>query len=503
MTVMEVFTDMTPYTLDALDAHTHHAHEVLLKAAKLNSNAVVKEDGTGIGDPTEIALVQMFDQYMEKHPHFVLEAKRLEEIPFDSERKLMSISSEHHLYTKGACDQLLERCSSILMGTEKRPITQEDKDLILTQNALYAEKGLRVLGFAYKQTAPRPLDYEDENDLCFVGLVAQQDPPRVESAQAVKAAKEAGIKPIMITGDHVVTAKAIARAIGIFEPGDMALEGRQLDAMSDEELAKVLDKVSVYARVAPEHKIRIVRLWQDKGQIVAMTGDGVNDAPALILADDNFATIVKAVESGRNVYANIQNAIIYLLSGNLSAIIMVAACSLLNFSNPFTAVQLLFINLVTDSLPAIAIGMEPDHKDVLKEKPRSSKESILNGYAMKSIGMEGFLIFLAVMAAYLYGAKTSAVLASTMAFSTLTLSRLLHGFSQRGAQPIWKLPVNKYSFYAFGIGVALLAVILTVPAMQSLFDAQGMTVTSALVMAGLSLLSFVLVQLWKAWSSRG
>lgn len=526
MTVMEVFTDMTPYTVDLMDAKNNYAQQILLKASKLNTNAVVNSDGTAIGDPTEIALIDMFNKYQSAHPDFLLKAERVDEVPFDSERKLMSVSSAHHLYTKGAPDELLKRCTSILMGKEKRPMTQEDRDLILTQNDQYASQGLRVLGFAYKNLNPdnSKVSYADENDLCFVGLVAEQDPPRVESAAAVHTARKAGIKPVMITGDHVVTAKAIARKIGIYQDGDLAIEGNELAHMSDKELADKLDKISVYARVAPEHKIRIVNAWQQRGDIVAMTGDGVNDAPALkaadigiamgitgtevskdaakmILTDDNFATIVKAIESGRNVYNNIQNAIIYLLSGNLSAIITVVMASILFLPDPFTAVQLLFINLVTDSLPAIAIGMEPDHPDVINQKPRSSNESILNHSAMLQIGVEGLIIFVAVFAAYLIGLKISDGAATTMAFATLTLSRLLHGFSQRGTKPVWELPFNKYSVYAFLIGGVLLAAILNIPALEPIFDVTPLPGTYAGVIVLFALGSFAGVQLFKIWQS--
>lgn len=526
MTVMEVFTDMTPSTVELMDAQNNYAQQILLKGAKLNTNAVVNGDGTSIGDPTEIALIDMFNKYQKAHPEFVIKAERVDEVPFDSDRKLMSVSSKNHLYTKGAADELLKRCTSILMGSEKRPITDADKDLILTQNEQYAAQGLRVLGFAYKNLEPKhecsSISYEDEQDLCFVGLVAEQDPPRVESAAAVLTARKAGIKPVMITGDHVVTAKAIAEKIGIYQEGDLAVEGNELAHMSDAELAKKLPHISVYARVAPEHKIRIVKAWQERGDIAAMTGDGVNDAPALkaadigiamgitgtevskdaakmILTDDNFATIVKAIESGRNVYNNIRNSIIYLLSGNLSAIFTVVAASIAFLPDPFTAVQLLFINLVTDSLPAIAIGMEPDHADVINQKPRKSDESILNKSALAQIGIEGFLIFLAVFAAYLIGLKTSDGAATTMAFSTLTLSRLFHGFSQRGDKPLWQLPFNKYSVIAFVIGAVLLAGILNIPGLQDIFDVTPLSVLNSSLIVLFSLASFAAVQLFKIW----
>ena len=526
MTVMEVFTDMTPYTVELMDAKNNYAQQILLKASKLNTNAVINSDGSAIGDPTEIALLDLFNKYQKAHPDFVIKAERVDEVPFDSERKLMSVSSKHHLYTKGAPDELLKRCTSILMGKDKRPMTQQDRDLILTQNDQYASQGLRVLGFAYKTLDPEheKVGYHDEKDLCFVGLVAEQDPPRKESAAAVHAARGAGIKPVMITGDHVVTAKAIAKKIGIYHDGDLAIEGNELAHMSDQELADKLDKISVYARVAPEHKIRIVNAWQQRGDIVAMTGDGVNDAPALkaadigiamgitgtevskdaakmILTDDNFATIVKAIESGRNVYNNIRNAIIYLLSGNLSAIIMVVVTSLAFLPDPFTAVQLLFINLVTDSLPAIAIGMEPDHKDVMDQKPRKANESILNKDAIAQIGVEGFLIFLAVLASYLIGLKTNAGTATTMAFSTLTLSRLFHGFSQRGNKPVWQLPFNRYSIYAFVIGAVLLTCILNIPALEPIFDVTKLTPLNGCLIILFALASFAAIQLFKVFTA--
>ena len=527
MTVMEVFTDMTPYTVDLMDAKNNYAQQILLKASKLNTNAVINSDGTAIGDPTEIALIDMFNKYQNAHPDFMIKAERMEEVPFDSDRKLMSISSRNHIYTKGAPDELLKRCTSILMGTQKRPLTDEDRDLILTQNEQYASQGLRVLGVAYKNLSVQntKITYDDEHDLCFVGLIAEQDPPRTESAAAVHTARKAGIKPVMITGDHVVTAKAIAQKIGIYQDGDLAIEGNELAHMSDQELADKLDKISVYARVAPEHKIRIVNAWQQKGDIVAMTGDGVNDAPALkaadigiamgitgtevskdaakmILTDDNFATIVKAIESGRNVYNNIQNAIIYLLSGNLSAILTVVAASIAFLPDPFTAVQLLFINLVTDSLPAIAIGMEPDHPDVINQKPRNANESILNKSAITQIGVEGLLIFIAVFAAFFIGLKTSDGTATTMAFTTLTFSRLLHGFSQRGNRPVWELPFNKYSLVAFGIGSLLLASILNIPALEPIFDVTALSGINAGVVILFSLGCFAAVQLFKVFQSR-
>lgn len=524
MKVMELFLNnevIKPKMLDVKD----HSHDVLLKSCLLCNNAV-SNGSTQIGDPTEIALLDLFDRYGEKDADYHVEAIRIKELPFDSTRKMMSINSENHLYTKGAVDVILDRCDQILIHDKKRPITEEDIKLIKEQNESFAKEGLRVLGFAYKTMKPKELSLEDENNLTFVGMVAQMDPPRLESKDAVSKCKMAGIKPIMITGDHIITATSIAKEIGIFEDGDICLEGKELETMSDSALDEILPKVSVYARVAPEHKIRIVKAWQKRNEIVAMTGDGVNDAPALkqsdigvamgitgtevskdaasmILTDDNFSTIVKAVITGRNVYANIKNSITYLLSGNFSAILAVVFTSLALLPTPFMAVHLLFINLITDSLPAIAIGMEKGKDDVLKQKPRKRDDSILNAKTMIKIGYEGLIIFSGVMAAYFIGLQTSDLMASTMAFSTLCLSRLLHGFSSRGNAPFWKLGKNESSIYAFLTGAVLLVLILFIPNMHGLFSIGPITLTQFFIVVGLSLATFVIVQITKVIQYRG
>lgn len=518
MKVMELFLNnevIKPEMLDVKD----HSHDVLLKSCLLCNNAV-SNGSTQIGDPTEIALLDLFDRYGEKDADYHVEAIRIKELPFDSTRKMMSINSENHLYTKGAVDVILDRCDQILIHDKKRSITEEDIKLIKELNESFAKEGLRVLGFAYKTMKPKELSLEDENNLTFVGMVAQMDPPRLESKDAVFKCKMAGIKPIMITGDHIITATSIAKEIGIFEDGDICLEGKELETMSDSALDEILPKVSVYARVAPEHKIRIVEAWQKRNEIVAMTGDGVNDAPALkqsdigvamgitgtevskdaasmILTDDNFSTIVKAVITGRNVYANIKNSITYLLSGNFSAILAVVFTSLALLPTPFMAVHLLFINLITDSLPAIAIGMEKGKDDVLKQKPRKRDDSILNAKTMIKIGYEGLIIFAGVMAAYFIGLQTSNLMASTMAFSTLCLSRLLHGFSSRGNAPFWKLGKNESSIYAFLTGAVLLVLILFIPNMHGLFSIGPITLTQFFIVVGLSLATFVIVQITK------
>ena len=503
----------------------HHDHSVLLKSCLLCNNAVINGEQR-IGDPTELALIDLVHEYTKNDIEFKHTAVRTSELPFDSDRKLMSISSLNHIYTKGAPDVIIKRCSTILINGIKEPITKRHLDAIEKENQRCANNGLRVLGFAYKDYRGNQVTLEDEHDLTFIGLVSLMDPPRIESQDAVAKCKIAGIKPIMITGDHVVTARAIATQIGIYEDGDLSIEGYELDKMSEEELDEKLPHISVYARVAPEHKIRSVKAWQKRGDIVAMTGDGVNDAPALkqsdigvamgitgtevskdaasmILTDDNFSTIVKAVITGRNVYRNIKNSINYLLSGNFAGILCVFIASLLLLPTPFFPVHLLFMNLITDSLPAIAIGMETGKNGVLKEKPRSSSDSILNKQTVLQITFEGIIIAICTMCAYLFGLKQDPLVASTMAFATICLARLLHGFNCRSNLPLTKIGfyTNRSSIYAFLIGFSLLHVILFVPFMHSLFMIQTISITQLFVIYAFALIPTIIIQTKKYWSS--
>lgn len=524
---------MTPQTIyfynhlmkiSELDSR-HHDHSVLLKSCLLCNNAVINGEQR-IGDPTELALIDLVHEYTKNDIEFKHTAVRTSELPFDSDRKLMSISSLNHIYTKGAPDVIIKRCSTILINGIKEPITKRHLDAIEKENQSCANNGLRVLGFAYKDYKGNQVTLEDEHDLTFIGLVSLMDPPRIESQDAVAKCKIAGIKPIMITGDHVVTARAIATQIGIYEDGDLSIEGYELDKMSEEELDEKLPHISVYARVAPEHKIRIVKAWQKRGDIVAMTGDGVNDAPALkqsdigvamgitgtevskdaasmILTDDNFSTIVKAVITGRNVYRNIKNSINYLLSGNFAGILCVFIASLLLLPTPFFPVHLLFMNLITDSLPAIAIGMETGKNDVLKEKPRSSSDSILNKQTVLQITFEGIIIAICTMCAYLFGIKQDPLVASTMAFATICLARLLHGFNCRSNLPLTKIGLftNRSSIYAFLIGFSLLHIILFVPFMHSLFMIQTISITQLFVIYAFASIPTIIIQTKKYWSS--
>ena len=501
MTPQKIYADGT--LLEGNDLKlANDVQRLLLKAALLASDATNdEENGTSIGDPTEVALVMLGEQFGVVEEEYRAQHPRLGELAFDSDRKLMStlhdIDGTPTLFTKGAMDVLLSRSQWLLTSAGKVELTPERKEEIARVNMELSTEGLRVLAFAYRELdSVRPLTLEDENDFTFIGLISMIDPPRPEAIQAVADAKQGGIRTIMITGDHKVTATAIARQLGIFRDGDEALAGVELDNMTDAELDQRLEKISVYARVSPEHKIRIVNAWQRKGNIVSMTGDGVNDAPALkkadigvamgitgtevskdaasmILADDNFATIVKAVVNGRSVYANIKNAILFLLSGNTAGIFCVLYASIMALPVPFEPVHLLFINLLTDSLPAIAIGMEPARRGLLNQKPRDPKEPILNRSLLSRIGVQGLLIAIATMAAFYlgYGPTKDAAMASTMAFATLTLARLFHGFNCRGAESLFrlKLTTNPASILAFFAGVVLLALVLFVPGLTSLF----------------------------------
>ena len=533
MTVEDIYIGGEVLKPDQLDLG-NQLHRYLLYDAVLNNDSSLK-DGKSIGDPTESALLEMY----RKVPGIDLGNNQLglsendlrgllarqQEVPFDSDRKLMSTKHLIHtvptIFVKGAIDVLLDRCDNIRIGDEVRPMTDEDRKKILAQNEHFSENGLRVLTFAYKEK-DGDLSPETEYGFTFIGLVSEMDPPREESIEAVARAKKAGIRTVMITGDHKVTAVAIAKKIGIFSDGDIAVTGLELDKMSDEELEQKIEKIAVYARVSPENKIRIVNAWQKKDKIVSMTGDGVNDAPALkkadigvamgitgtevskdaasmILADDNFATIIKAVANGRTVFENIKNAIMYLLSGNLSAIITVLFASIGGFPVPFIAVQLLFINLVTDSLPALAIGMEPGAPDILDRKPRDPKVGILDKNLVTRVTLQGVIISVGVIAAFMIGRQTSTAVACTMAFSTLTFARLLHGFNCRSQHSIFKIGFknNWYSLAAFAVGTLLLALILFVPGLHSLFAVTPLTNIQLLWIIGLALMPTIIIQIVK------
>lgn len=522
MTVKKAYANGKVWEPEEAKGNEKAVNGLVAESVLCNDGAINGE--TAVGDPTETALLSFCRTIGGDENKVREEFPRLQEIPFDSDRKLMSTlhfrNERYEMLIKGAPDVLLARCTSVEQNGEVLPLTDEIRSAIVDQNRDFSSQGLRVLAFAKKVLSEnRPLTLEDENDLIFTGLIAMMDPPRVESAPAVADCRRAGIRPVMITGDHKITASAIAREIGILQDGDRAVEGSELEKMTDEELRNEVEHISVYARVSPEHKIRIVRAWQDRGHVAAMTGDGVNDAPALkqadigiamgitgtevskdaasmILTDDNFATIVKAVANGRNVYTNIKNSIQFLLSGNLAGILVVMITSLFGLPLPFTAVQLLFINLLTDSLPALAVNMEKPTGDLLNQKPRSPKEGILTKDFLQTLGIQGALIAVATMAAFYLGMQINNGMACTMAFATLCLARLFHGFNCRGSRSIFRLPSNPYSVGAFFVGTLLLMLVLFVPALHGLFDIDNaLTLTNIGQIVGLAFAPTLLIQL--------
>ena len=530
MTVRKIYAGGRPITPAELTLQ-EPVQKYLLLNAILNNDSDLAE-GQCIGDPTETALLNMLSDsgldyipIREKYP-------RIEELSFDSTRKLMSsryqIDQKDIIFTKGALDVMLERITEIQTADGVRPFMEADREQIQKQNQQFSENGLRVLAFAYREAGRQEhLTTESEKDFIFLGLISMMDPPREESVKAVRDAIRAGIKPIMITGDHSVTATAIAKQIGIYRKGDQTVTGLELDQMSDQELDAQIEHISVYARVSPENKIRIVEAWQKKGQIVSMTGDGVNDAPALkkadigvamgitgtevskdaasmILGDDNFATIIKAVANGRNVYRNIKNAIGFLLSGNMAGILVVLYTSLRGLEIPFQPVHLLFINLLTDSLPALAIGMEPPEDDLLAVKPRDPKEGILTRGFCLQILVQGFLIGLFTIFAYHVGFIINHATAMTMAFSTLSLARLFHGFNCRSKHSIFELGFrrNWYSLVAFCIGVLLLGTVLVIPALHGIFEVAPMFPALYGLMFSMAVIPTILIQIYKRIKER-
>ncbi len=541
MTVADYYVCGRKAAVDQLDLS--HAEELQLLQASMLCNDASKSSGKDIGDPTETALIDVGVRLERPYETERAENERIGEIPFDSDRKLMSTCHKMKdaygpriaaggtvMLTKGAVDVLLKRVTEIQTAEGIRAIGREDREQIEACNEGFSRNGLRVLAFAYKEVAEdfQP-DVADESGMVFLGLVSMMDPPREESMEAVAECISAGIKPVMITGDHKVTAAAIAAKIGILKDESEAAEGAVIDDMSDEQLREYVEGISVYARVSPEHKIRIVRAWQDKGNIVAMTGDGVNDAPALkqadigvamgitgsevskdaaamVLTDDNFATIVKAVENGRNIYQNIKNSILFLLSGNFGAILAVLYASVFALPVPFAPVHLLFINLLTDSLPAIALGLEPHSKDLMREKPRPANESILTKSFLAKIGIGGLSICTMTVIAFLMGLNGwftagalggGALSASTMAFGTLCMSRLFHGFNCKSDKPVVftkAVANNKWLIGAFVLGMALITCALCIPALSSVFKVVPLGVSQLLTVYGLAFLNIPVIQ---------
>lgn len=485
----------------------------LTLASTLCNDSDVTDEGVEIGDPTEVALINYAQKNNIDYKILRERHNRLNELPFDSDRKLMStvnqVQDKVCMFTKGAPDVIFSRCKYVIDDGEVIEINDEIINEFKKANENFSNKALRVLAFATKEIENSSFEptLDDEDELTLIGLMAMIDPPREEVYEAVREAKQSGIKTVMITGDHKTTAAAIGRDIGIIEKDDLALTGKELDYLTDEELDEKLEHISVYARVSPENKIRIVKAWQKKNKITAMTGDGVNDAPALkqadigigmgsgtevakdasamVLLDDNFATIVNAIEVGRTVYNNIKKSITYLLSGNLGGIIAILFAVIADWSNPFTTLQLLFINLVTDSLPAIALGFEPPEKGIMKNPPRHPDESILAGGTLKAVLFRGSVIGIVTILAQYVGLYESPEMGTAMAFATLTLSRIIQTFASRSnTETIFSLGFssNKYALGAVCVCLAMFSLTL-LPFMRGIFS---MPISFDLISLGIS-----------------
>ena len=529
MTVVDVWTLNEAHRSDVLTIGT------LCNDAQLTYNPV--GSAAAVGDPTETALVTLAHAEGLDKNELERTFPRKAELPFDSDRKLMSTihpkpGGGYRLMVKGAPDVLLSRCRYVLANNPVL-LTEASRHQILTANENMAARALRVLGMAWRDLDSIPNQLTSdllERDLTFVGLTGMIDPPRTEVKAAVSQCYAAGIRPVMITGDHKLTAVAIARELNIFRPGDLAITGEDLDFMPQELLEREVEKFSVYARVSPEHKMRIVQAWQKRGHIVAMTGDGVNDAPALkaadigcamgvsgtdvakgaadmILTDDNFATIVHAVEQGRGIYANIKKAIHYLLSCNIGEILTIFIATLLNCHQmPLIPVQLLWLNLVTDSLPALALGMEPVEKSVMTQKPRRAKDSLFNKAFSIRLIWQGIMVGALTLTSYWLGEyvlsdpNCADATANTMAFATLTLSQLFHAFDVRSeSRSLFSIGVfsNKAMNEAFLVGLAMQMSVLCLPPLQTIFCTVFLTPLEWLVVLGLAIAPILICELEK------
>lgn len=527
MTVVDTFIPNQNNSFEDKTPDQWNEHEnLLMNIAVLANDSYIDEKDNVAGDPTEAAFVLYTNDLGKPYEEIRNANPRISELPFDSDRKLMStlheFDGQKYMLTKGGPDVVFGRATKVLIDGEVKDFTDEMHDQFVKQNEAYSEEAKRVLAFAYKPVDKDELELEDENDLILAGLMAMIDPPREEVYDAIENARNAGIRTIMITGDHKTTARAIAEDLNFFGEDDIALTGSELDKLSDDELLEILEKVSVYARVTPENKIRIVKAWQAKEQITAMTGDGVNDAPALkqadigvamgsgtdvakdasamILTDDNFVSIVNAVEVGRNVYNNIKKSISYLFSGNLGAVIAIIVALIMKWVSPFTALQLLFINLVNDALPAIALGFEPSESHIMNEEPRDPNEGIFAGGTLQTVLFRGITIAIAVIISQYIGLSYSAEISVAMAFTTLILARSLQVFPARSTvktafeQGFFN---NKYIILAFVVCMGLYGLTL-LPFARPLFDIPAeFGLQHWAIAAGLALATTIIMEVKK------
>ena len=507
-------------------------------------NIVYKDGKIEInGEPTEVAIVNSGIENGKEKSQLYHQMPRINEIPFDSNRKMKTtihkIDNKYRIITKGAPDVLLQKCRAQIRNSRQTGIqlsnqvwgqsqieTTIEKGIIQKENIKMAEKALRVIAVAYKDVDFLPYKIDSntiENDLTFVGLIGMIDPPREGVKEAVKTCKHAGIKTVMITGDHIATAKAIAKELNILAPGDKAITGQELDEIPQNRLEKEIANYSVFARVTPEHKVRIVKAWQKTGAVVAMTGDGVNDSPALknadigiamgkngtdvaknaadmILTDDNFVTIVEAVKQGRNIYDNIRKAIHFLIATNIGEIVTIFMGLVLGMKSPLLAIQLLWVNLVTDSLPAIAIGLEPAEKDIMKRKPINSKKGIFSDGLWNKIIVEGIMIGMLTLVAFSIGNKLYGIdVGRTMAFVAIGVLELVHSFNIKSEQSIFKIGIleNKYLIGSFVLGVFVQTIVVVVPSLASIFKLASLNQIQWLITLGISILPIPIMELQK------
>ncbi|MDR1538706.1 MAG: calcium-translocating P-type ATPase, PMCA-type [Clostridiales bacterium] len=526
---------LTQNQMRVVETYGNAMKEMILSYAVLCNNSIVEQNGEVIGDPTENALVYAaLDAGIDKNE---LEAlwKRVGELPFDSERKMMStlhkIKGEGAVsITKGAPDVILKRCAHYSDKGAARAMDAEKLREFEAANAKMAGKALRVLAVAYGKPDKFGCGIRETN-LVFAGLIGMMDPPRKEASEAVAICKEAGIMPVMITGDHIATARAVAKKIGILTIGDQSMTGQEISEMTEREFEGRISKCTVFARVSPEHKVKIVKAFQKMGHVVAMTGDGVNDAPALkaadigcamgingtdaakeaadmVLTDDNFATIVKAVKEGRGIFDNIKKAVHFLLSSNIGEIITIFTAIFMGWQTPLLAIHLLWVNLVTDSLPAIALGMDPAALDIMKRKPRANNESLFSGGLWQRIASEGFMIGALALLAFGIGAvyfdtDGSNRIATTMCFATLSISQLFHAFNMRSDESILKIDLlgNPYLIGSLAIGIAMQASVISIPALSLIFKVTPLNRHQWFAVFMLSLMPIIIVEIQKFFNS--
>ena len=528
MTVTKFYADNTFEEIDKLDIQ-NPVHKLLLENLVLCNDATSSEKSS-TGDPTEIALLNAGIKFNLFKDDLNTSHVRIDELPFDSDRKLMTTvnayGEELYVLTKGAADNLLKLCGTAYINGSIVPLTEEIADSILSTSSNMSSEALRVLGAAFKKSPKNSIEKDNlEKDLTFIGLVGMIDPPRLEVKDSITLCKKAGIKTVMITGDHKDTALAIAKALDIVQDENQVMSGLELDKLSQEELNNKIDDLRVFARVSPEHKVKIVTAFKSKGNIVSMTGDGVNDAPSLkiadigvamgvtgtdvakgasdmVLTDDNFSTIVSAIEEGRNIYNNIKKSVLYLLSCNMGELLAIFVSILLGWATPLKPIHILWINLVTDSLPALSLGVDPKDESVMDQKPRSPKETIFTG-ALRSFLFNGTLIAILTLIAFrvgMYLYPDSLAHAQTMAFMVISFSQLVHSLNMRNtSKSIFKVGffTNKLLLLSILAGIVLQSIILFVPALRDIFKVYLLNTTDWLWIVILSLMPLVLNEIVK------